>query len=362
MKTGKIFVGLLNLVLMSSAFAQSSVTLSGLIDAGVSYVSNEGGHGNLKFDDGIVVPNLLEFSGREDLGGGTAAIFKLSDQFTLGTGSILAGDSLFSRTAMVGLDSSTAGRLTLGNQYDFMTDSLVFGNDDAAAYASGLYDFRNGPFSKLALPDNPTGAFNWDRMAGDTVENSVKYVSPTYGGFSAGAMYGFGGAAGSIGANNASSLGLNYNRGLFGLNAAYTNVKYDVAGEQDSVRNWGAGAHYKFNQVLATALFTTVHNSANGGGIWQGELGASYQFAATWALSGVYMYMKGNAEVDNDHAHQLTAMLSYDLSKRSFVYIDGVYQRANHGTNALIDGVLDESGGSSNATQLIARVGFQTRF
>jgi hypothetical protein len=127
--------------------------VDGLFDAGVSYVSNESGHSNLKFDDGIAVPNLLGFKGTEDLGGSLSAVFNLVDQFSFDTGQIIQSPgALFGRTAYVGLSHDDWGSLTLGNQYDFMTDSLFFGRDDAAGYIGGLYNFRAGPFSKLALP------------------------------------------------------------------------------------------------------------------------------------------------------------------------------------------------------------------
>lgn len=341
------------------ASAQSNVTISGLLDAGVSYVSNEGGSHVLKFDDGIAVPNLLKFTGKEDLGGGTHAVFGLTNQFEMGTGSFLPGGSLFSREAFVGLDDARYGRLSFGNQYDFMTDSLFFGLDDAAVYAQGIYDFRNGPFAKLALPNNPTGSFDWDRMAGVGVNNSVKYQSASYGGFSAGAMYGFGGVAGSFGSNSAVSAGVNYTRGDFGANAAYTRVKTSVSGVQDSVRNWGVGTHYRIGSVTATALYTAVRNERNGGALWQVELGGMWQIAPEWSLSGAYMYMKGNAVVDDNHAHQITAMLNYQLSKRTGIYVAGLYQRANQGATAQINNVMVAS---SSASQMIGRIGMQTRF
>lgn len=347
------------------AHGASVVTLYGLIDAGVSYVSNEGGHGNVKFDDGIQVPNLLGFKGDEDLGGGVHAIFDLVNQFSVGTGAFLPGKGIFGRTALVGVSSERYGKLTLGNQYDFMTDGLFFAQTDAAMFVGGLYNLRAGPFNKIAIPYNPpyAGSFDWDRMSGETVKNSVKYQSPSLGGFRVGALYGFGGVPGSFGAGNSVSVGLNYDRGPLGLAAAYTAVKYPQSnGTNVGIRNWGMGGHYNFGKLNTMALLTTVRNTANGGVIEQIEVGATYLIVADVEFGADYMYMKGNAFLDNNHAHQFTTALDYFLSKRTTVYAEVVYQRANSGANALVSGVLDPSGTSSGSKQLIARVGMQTRF
>jgi predicted porin len=347
----------------AEAISGSSVSIFGLLDAGVSYVSNEGGNKNVKFDDGIAVPNLFGFTGREDLGGGMAAIFKLTDQFSLGTGSIVQGaGNLFGREAYVGLSDDRWGRLTFGNQYDFMTDALFFSKSDAAIYVGGFYNFRAGPFEKLQLPYAPpfAGSFDWDRMAGIAIANSVKYASPTFGGFHFGAMYAFGGQPGSIGADNSVSFGLNYNADAFGAAAAYTNVKYGVAG---SVQNWGVGANYALDSWNMSALLTTVRVEKTGAAVAEVEVGAGYRVATAWLLSADYMYMKGDAYLNDNHAHQLTANVSYDFSKRTTVYVEGVYQRANSGANALVNGVLDAPVSmSSSPTQAIARVAVTTRF
>ncbi|WP_233271864.1 porin [Paraburkholderia acidiphila] len=345
--------------------AGDSVTLYGMVDAGVSYVSNQGGHSVVKFDDGIFTPNLLGIRGREDLGGGLHAVFDLVDQFSMGTGAIVSGQGIFGRNAYVGLDSDQYGRLTMGNQYDFMTDSLFFGHDDAAMEVGGLYNFRAGPFAKIAIPGNPPFApqFDWDRMAGATVENSVKYQSPKFGGFSFGGLYGFGGIPGAFGRGNTVSAGANYTNGAFGMAAAYTEAKYVEDGEPDvGIRNWGVGAHYDFGKVMATLLVTTVRNTYNGGAIAEGEVGANWLLAPDWAIGADYMYMKGNAYLDNNHAHQITAIVDHFLSKRTVVYAETVYQRTNSGAQALISGVLDPDGTSSGPNQFIARVGVQTRF
>ncbi|GLU30198.1 porin [Trinickia caryophylli] len=349
--------------LATLAHAQSSIALFGQIDTGVSYVSNEGGKHNLLMDDGVNGPNLWGIRGTEDLGGGTKAIFSLVNQFHVDDGSFMSGKSLFTRTSYVGLDNDRFGKLTFGNQYDFMSDSLFFSGDDPAELAGHFYDYRAGPFQKLALPGNPTGAFDWDRMSGEAVSNTVKYVSPKFGGFSFGAMYGFGGVAGSVGAGNSQSFALDYAQGPFGIDAAYTNIKtYTSGSPQVSVRNWGIGTHYRFGAWMTNALFTTVHNSANGGSVYEGSIGARYNFAPALSAGASYMYMKGNDVVDNNHAHQFAGILDYALSKRTSVYLLGVYQRANSGASAQLSGMNSTAYASSDASQAVVRVGMHTRF
>ncbi|MFM0554232.1 porin [Paraburkholderia sediminicola] len=348
--------------------AQSSVTLWGLLDAGISYISNTGGHSAWRLDDGIALPNLLGFRGTEDLGGDTRAIFQLVTQFTL-QGNLVAqtsngsgsGTGLFARNAWVGLDNTRYGKLTLGRQYDFMVDTLFSDvGADMAMYGGGFYGFRDGPFAKLGIPDSaPNEAFDFDRMNGDTpLNNSVKYTSPLLSGFRFGGMYAFGGTAGDFQQNSAESFGASYSIGSFAFGAAYTDVRYaSLLG--NSIRNYGLGAKYRGDKLLLTALFTNTRNTQNGAVVNAAEAGALYQFTPAFSTSLSYTYMWGNDVVDRNHAHQFGAVAKYSLSKRTAVYLQTAYQLTNTGANAAINGTF---GPSSGRSQFIGRVGMQTVF
>lgn len=362
-------VGVIAMSASAVASAQSSVTLTGLIDAGVTYVNNEQGGSKTFFDSGVFAPNLLTLKGTEDLGGGSRAIFELTDQFDLGSGAILPGSGdLFNRTAFVGLSNDQLGTVTLGNQYDFMFETLTLGLFDGAFLAGGIYDFRQGPFAALGIPDNPTGSFDFDRMGGATrVANSIKYRSPVISGFQFGALYGFGGVAGDFSANSTTSFGLNYASGPLGLGAAYVNVKYSglYAGLNGSIRNFGVGAHYRFGSVLAMLLYTNTANTVSGAKINVYKTGAQWDIGGPWSAGLDYSWMQGNAALDNNRAQQVSGAIQYHLSKRTFLYAQAIYQHASGDgadTQAWIDELNTPGSASTTGNQLLARIGMSTRF
>jgi len=348
--------------LIKPAFSADTVTLYGLLDAGVSYVSNQGGHHNFKFDDGIAVPSFFGLRGVEDLGGGLKAVFGLESQFTFSTGGQIAG-GIFGRNAWVGLNSDHFGRITAGNQYDFMNDALTAEGNVPAVLSGGLYVFPTGPFRNFGIPNNPTGWSDWDRTAQEQIHNSVKYVSPSIGGFKLGAMYAFGGIAGNFNQGSAKSFGATYNAGNFGAGAAYTEVHYADALDT-TVRNWGVGTHYGFGSFHFAADFTTGSNRQNGASAYQGSIGGQYYFAPDVSLGTSYTYMKGNAELENAHANQVALTLNYILSKRTQVYLSGVTQHASSGSHPLFEGLFSPNGAdaSSSQSQSIVRVGIRTAF
>jgi outer membrane protein OmpU len=133
-----------------SAQAQSSVQIYGILDAGVTMLSNVAGAKAWVSDSGVQQANRLGFIGSEDLGGGNKAVFRLENGFSLNNGTLGQGGLLFGRQAYVGL-SNPFGTVTLGRQYDFMTQKLAL--DATAAFIGGLYDWHLGDQDRIAGED-----------------------------------------------------------------------------------------------------------------------------------------------------------------------------------------------------------------
>src|SRR5437762_2042426 len=172
MKLARIAAGLLAASPLLAS-AQSSVTLYGVIDTGVEYVSNVGanGHGLVRMPNlTATVPSRWGIRGSEDLGGGLKSIFVLESGFSPDSGSSNQGGRLFGRQALVGL-TNQYGQLSFGRQYTMLfwatLDSDILGPN---VYGSGSLDSY--------LPNT-------------RADNAVSYKG-TFGGFTVGATYSFG--------------------------------------------------------------------------------------------------------------------------------------------------------------------------
>ena len=339
-----------------AAHAQSSVTLYGIVDAGVTWISNEGGHSATILDTGVMQGNRLGFKGVEDLGGGTHAVFTLENGFQLQNGQFGQGGAMFGRQAWVGLSNDRWGVLTAGHQYDFMSDTLEMYY--TPTWSAGGY--ANNPL------DN-------DRMSGQRVDNSVKYLSPDLAGFKLGAMYGFSNLAGDINGKGRtySFTGL-YARGNFSAGAAYTEISgttldisplvgsttpVNVGGNK--LRTWGAGADYQFSRVTVYGVYSQAqYESANG---LPSAMFRNYQggFSYTRQAAQIYGIGYGLTTLGANHYHQLNLTFDYLLSKRTDVYVQSIIM---HATGDTATAAVISIPASSNGNQVLLRVGMRHKF
>ena len=126
-----LFAALTGLAWISASYAQSSVTLYGLID--VSLGVSERGAGTkapgsaaagvtskVRLNDlqsNVGPGSRLGFRGTEDLGGGAKANFVLESGFSVDNGSITQGGLIFGRQAYVGLSNADGWWISAGRQY-----------------------------------------------------------------------------------------------------------------------------------------------------------------------------------------------------------------------------------------------------
>ncbi|WP_144159981.1 porin [Paraburkholderia sp. BCC1885] len=369
-----------------AAHAQSSVTLYGLIDAGVTYVNHAGtGAKSLyQYGDGVSQGSRWGLRGSEDLGGGLKAIFDLENGFNSGTGALGQGSSLFGRQAYVGLSKDGIGSLTFGRQYSFSTD-----------YLGGIY--ANG--GETVAGNYGYHINDLDQLTSSRISNAVKFSSANYYGLTFGGMYGFSNTAGSFqggpsgsstSGSSAYSFGLNYANGPFAVGAAYTDIRFPAAaspaafptsvangsatitgGTVKDLATTGVGAKYSIGPATMWALWTHTNIEELAGHMTTFnayEAGAKY--AITPALTGAlgYTYMQAK-DLTNGHWNQVDASVDYALSKRTDVYLLGVYQAAK-GKLANGTPLQSQIGVSTSSylpvagadTQLAVRAGIRVKF
>jgi predicted porin len=333
------------------AHAQSSVTLYGIVDGGLTYTNNSGGHSAVQASSGGRGSSRWGFRGVEDLGGGTAAIFQLENGFNLMTGTSLQNSREFGRMAMVGL-KNRYGQLTMGRQDDVMVTYL--GSYAASILFGGALAARAGDL------DNGFADYKFN--------NAIKFASQNFNGFSFGGLYGFGGVAGSIGQDQVWGLGARYAAGPVSLGAAFHHVNNPAVTYFDgsaaavanttftnpvsnpifkgytsatSIDTYGLGGSYIWGRsTLAATVTRTQFNAVKKttttpvGGIdpvlTSAELVYKFMLLPTLSLASSYAYTKAEAA----KYEQLSFGVQDFLSKRTSLYMIGAWQHAS-GTNSM---------------------------
>jgi len=301
------------------AFAQSSVTLYGIMDVGLARVDNKSGLGSTEVRSGNLYTSRFGFRGTEDLGGGLKTNFQIEAGLSADTG---AGSTpLFNRQSWVGLSSDDLGEARLGRMLPIISDLFVaslqasyFGNASAAIDGAAT-----GPGSSAARFNNMLG--------GTRVDNAIKYQTPSMSGFKIHAMAALGEVAGSSTAGRILSLGGSYSNTSIDAGLVYHERQCAEVGRcaagKETDKIVGLGGAYKLNGARYAALYTREKNALNVQGNDADVLSllARVPFGQ-WVVQGGFQFLNDKTALNQD-IRQLNLGLNYLLSKRTQLY--GLY-------------------------------------
>ncbi|MFM0222086.1 porin [Paraburkholderia dipogonis] len=379
-------------LICTPAFAQSAVTLYGIVDDGLAYVNHSAPSASVAGHDVFQTASGIEsrwgMRGFEDLGGGTRALFTLENGFNVNQGTLSDGGRLFGRQAFVGLDNRQVGELTLGRQYDFGVEyvgPLASSKQWAGGYGSHVGD-----------SDNLYNSFR--------LNNAVKYSMPDIAGFVAGGAYAFSnqgaGAAGTGFANNrAYTFGAHYENGPLVAAVSYlqlnnpstgntggNNTGGAVTGDYSNLRNIFYGNVARQQVAAGSAAYTVGGFTAGFVYSWVGldyadssalhlsnyEVNGKYNITPALLVGMAFVYTDGYAgrgesrgtfaTGDRPKWQQVNLGVDYAISKRTDLYSVVVYQQARG--DAREAAIFNSGGlsGSGTREQVVVAAGIRTRF
>lgn len=283
----------------SAAFAQSSVTLYGVADA---YFGSEkiAGVSQTVVNDGGLSQSRIGVSVKEDLGAGLSAFAVIEGAVALDTG---AGGLNANRKSVVGL-SGDFGAVSLGRQNTPLENTIENTID-----AQG-----NSAFSAVYAAVGGTAAAAGVTM--NTYDNSVRYDSPNFDGFSGAVQLNFGeNKTATTSAGRGVSLNLTYANGPVAVAFAHQSDKIGFGGTTD--RTTTVGGSYDFGPAklnLGYGRTTDVIGTNDGRAL---SVGVTVPVGA-FTVIGQY----ANAKVSNIAGSSKSFGLEgrYALSKRTTVY------------------------------------------
>jgi predicted porin len=313
-----------------AAFAQSSVTIYGIVDLDGQYLS---GHSKqVLVTSGGQSGSRLGFKGTEDLGSGYFADFVLEGGLNVDTGSSGQGGALFGRQAFGAL-RTPFGNASAGRQYSSIYtqtgDFSEFANTSIGATTAVIGGFAGGyePIRGSSSSATTTSTATGSELNGSParVNNSFRYTTPTFGGVKASVLYGAGEVVGGTEGTRLFDYSLRYTG--YGLDAFVSYVD-DKAGNATNVLNSRTNvgtttisAMYTIDAFKVMGGFMNVNDKRpadqDGKGFWLGgdyKLG-QHVFRAQWVEN------KPNAKTTTlGKTDAIGVGYEFDFSKRTDLY------------------------------------------
>ena len=355
----KSLIALAVLAASGAAMAQSSVTLYGVADAGVTYLNGADNWSGVTSGNNLT--SRLGFRGVEDLGGGLKANFVIEGGFNLDNGDGASGYA----GAKAGEGFQFKRRSTVGLSGGF--GEVRMGRELTAAYnATARYDV----FGSVGIGQSRLWADGGvvDASANATavttnqrISNALTYVSPDFSGFKFGLNYGFGETTASNSDSGYLGAGLTYDNGPLSLGLGLERLNNGANSVATSdIDAWSLGGSYDFGVVklLGGYRASTVDRAA-------GENKRNGAYVAVTAPVGPGLVRASYNRYENkynggkDKADQFAVGYVYGLSKRTSVYGTYAYIKNKDGANLYN---LGAGGLKTNGSQQGVQVGVSHAF
>lgn len=356
----KSLIALAVLAASGAAMAQSSVTLFGIIDAGVSYVDNATANGGNKYGLGTSgnATSRIGFRGVEDLGGGLKAGFWLEGEVFADDGN--ANGLNFKRRSTVGLEGSF-GEVRLGRE-------LTAGYSKTMSYdlfsQTGIGQFSGWSNWDSVSPINAFAGSTQGDASGVRANNMISYYTPNFGGFKGGISYGFdekvvaGTSAGRYVGGNVS-----YDNGPISVAVSYDRlnvVKAGVEGDKDTLT---LGASYNLGVAKLIGIAQQHDYSYNVGADRKYN---NYALGVSAPVGGAgevkLQYARYDQKAIDGKADQLSLGYVHNLSKRTAVYGTVAYLKNKGNSNLGLQAKGVNTAANGNEKQTGVQVGVRHNF
>jgi predicted porin len=297
----------------SLAHAQASVTLYGVLDTNLEYLTHASANGGslVRENSGGLDNSRFGLRGTEDLGGGYSAFFVLEAGINSNDGTNATAGTLFNRTSAVGI-ATPYGALSAGLQYTAMYDILL--DYDPMGYAQ-QYTW---------MPSTGENTFSFKAR----LDNSVKYVG-TFDGLTAIADYSFGGDPENFQSSAAYGAGLNYDGGSFGAAFAYDyrNGALNSSFTWTKSRNWSVSFKQNIGDAHFVAgyehyLYNPTRSASSSSALW--FTGVHEYIVPQFELT-LAAYYQSNKTAEVSNAWMGVVNGDYFFSKTTDVYLTVAY-------------------------------------
>jgi predicted porin len=341
----KTLIALAAVAATGAAFAQSTVTISGGLNAGYGSTTRSGSTGLLSqvetayaLTSNQVAANHITFSGTEDLGGGLKASFSINQRFNPATGQNISNGS--------GLPAVTCNPITVTDVEKFVTDfeasedgtasytpSCAMDANGNDAFAQNVSIALSGAFGEVkagrftGVVAGPLGGYdpfgtdnNGIAMTFPQTRNNgmIAYTSPSFGGLKVAVQATLKNnnttttnTGAGVFAKNGTEVAVTYAAGPLSAMYGYTKHGISVNGEQPVTNT--VGAAYNFGVARVSFMYGDTSAFER----QETAIGVSAPMGAV-TLKGGYLRQDNNGTVKN----RVALGANYALSKRTTLMAD----------------------------------------